>query len=76
MRRAVEMPPCDRPVHGLASLGCSMHRPLTGLGKLAGEVTRANRGASGGEFSTFPQPRLRVKNNKKEFDRNETNDIT
>ncbi len=76
MRRAVEMPPCERPVHGLASLARSMHRPLTGLGKLAGQTALANRGAFGGEFPTVPQPRVRVRKSRKEFDRNETNGIT
>ncbi len=65
MRRAVEMPPCDRLVHGLASLARPMHHPLTGLGKLAGAVPGLCRQDVGGEFPTVPQPRLRVRKKEK-----------
>jgi hypothetical protein len=74
-RRAVEMTVCDRPVHGLALLAISMHRPLTALGKLAGASLWCLRQATNGEFSTVPQPLVR-ENEKKGIDRNETDGIT
>ena len=66
----------DRPVHGLASLALTMHRPLTALGKLAGRESRQIlRSHKWRVFHSSTAP-ARLRNNKKEVDRNETNDIT
>ncbi len=70
------MPACVRSVRGLASLLFSTHRPHTALGKLAGEICLCIARSTGGEFPTVPQPRVRVRKNRKEFDGNETNGIT
>jgi len=63
-KRAVEMPSYDQPV----CANRRAHRLLTGLGKLAKRGCPGILRVAAGEFTTVPQPRLRLGKEKRRRD--------